>query len=65
MAYRCPIYTGDGRCPVATEIGQAQSQSLSQPRELRKPPCNKTVYGELILGGKLGTREKMKQQANG
>jgi hypothetical protein len=54
LAYRSPNYTGDGRCPVATEVGQAQS--LSQPRGLRKLPCNNTVYGELILGGKLGAR---------
>jgi hypothetical protein len=54
MAYRSPIYTGEGRCPVATEIGQAQS--LSQLRGLRKLLCNNIVYGELILGGKLGAR---------
>jgi hypothetical protein len=54
MTYRSPIYTGYGRCPVATKIGQAQS--LSQPRGLRTLPCNNTVYGEIILGGKLGAR---------
>jgi hypothetical protein len=54
MANRSPIYTRDGRFPVATDNGQAQS--LSQARGLRKLPCNNTVYGELILGGKLGAR---------
>jgi hypothetical protein len=41
---------------VATEVGQ--QQSLSEPGELRKLPCNNTVYSELILGGKLGARRE-------
>jgi hypothetical protein len=44
-------------------------QSPSQPRGLRKLPCNNTaavglsVYDELIFGGKVGHGKKMKRQA--